>query len=132
MKKFLPLLLVLLFACGKEKKPDYTRQINAVKKAFEQKKIDSLQPHLASGYTIKGLPQGLEPLIMPQLLAQVPAPTKYEIKGEAKEKMGTRVKALFYYKDMEPKKVDFLFASDGKILELNIMNEAKIETGAAK
>ncbi|TRW25921.1 hypothetical protein FMM05_06775 [Flavobacterium zepuense] len=133
MKKLLPLLLLLaLLSCSDKEKPDYNIQITAVKQAFEQKKIDPLQPYLAIGYTIKGLPEGLEALAIPQILQQVPAPIKYEIKSEAKEEMGTRVKALFYYADGKPKNVDFLIAGDGKILELNIMNDAKIDATSGK
>lgn len=115
-------------ACGKEEKADYNIQVNAVKEAFEHKEMDSLRPFLASGYTIKGLPEGMESLILPQILKKMPAPDQFTIKSEIKEKRGTRINAVFYYKDGVSIPCNFLIAKDGKFLELNILDGAKITT----
>jgi len=127
MKKIIPLLLLLIISCNKNKKVDYTPQLSALKKAFEQKKIDPLQPYLANGYTIKGLPQGMESMIFPKLLEALPTVEKYEIKSETPEKMGMRIKAIYHFKGIPPQNANFLIAGDGKFLELNFMNEAMVE-----
>lgn len=131
MKKLIPILFLFFIACQKEKK-DYNIQINAVKQSFETKKIDSLKPYLANGFTMKGLPEGMESLILPEILKKAPAPEKFIIKSETKEERGTRVIVDFYYQNQEPEKANFLIAKDGKFLELNIFEDVKVSTKTEK
>jgi len=130
MKKILPLFLLLLISCNPKGKIDFPKRVNAVKTAMEQKSLDSLSPYLANGYTIKGLPQGMESMILPLLFQKLPAPEKFTITSEKKEKKGTRLEVTFYYNGEIPAKADFLIAKDGKFLELNILKDAKISTTA--
>lgn len=117
----------LLLSCS-EKKMDYEKRINAVKIAIEQKKMDSLQPYLANGYTIKGLPEGMESMILPMLLDKLPVQKRFIIENQKQEKRGMRLKVTFYDANNKPIKSNFLIAKDGKFLELNILEEAKIST----
>jgi len=128
MKTLLFAVSLLLFSCENNDKPDFKIQLNAVKTAFKHKEIDSLRPFLANGYTVKGLPEGLEPMVLKELIKKMPAPEKFMIKSEAPEKRGTRITADFYYEDNVVKNYNFLIAKDGKLLELNILGDAQIET----
>ena len=71
-KNSLLCLILLVFLSCSDHTIDYEKRIEAVRTAFEQKKIDSLQPYLANGYTIKGLPEGMEPIIFPIVLQKLP------------------------------------------------------------
>jgi len=115
-------------SCFSDKKIDFDKRITAVKMAFEQKKTDSLQPYLANGYTIKGLPEGMESVILPMLLQKLPKQEKYIITESKEEKRGTRLKVSFYDASDHEIKSNFLIAKDGKFLELNILEDAKIST----
>ena len=119
--------LLFLTACS-DKSIDYSKRIDAVKMAFEQKNIDSLQPYLANGYTIKGLPEGMESTILPMMLAKLPKQEKYTITSTKEEKRGTRLTVIFYDASGNQIKSNFLIAKDGKFLELNILEDAKIST----
>jgi len=70
----------------------------------------------------------MESMIFPKILEKLPAIKKYEIKSETHEKMGMRIKALYYFEGIPPQTADFLIAGDGKFLELNFVNEAIVET----
>lgn len=98
--------------------------------AFEQKNLDSLQPYLANGYTIKGLPEGMESMILPMLLQKLPKQVKYTITSMKEEKRGTRLTVTFYDASNKAIKSNFLIASDGKFLELNLLEDATISTTA--
>jgi len=63
---------------------------------------------LANGYAIKGLPKGLESIILSELYKKLPAPEKITIKKEITEKIGTRIDADFYHKDNVIKSYNFL------------------------
>lgn len=125
-------IILLFVSCLNNKKIDFEKRIDAVKIAFEQKKMDSLQPYLANGYTIKGLPEGMESTILPIMLQKLPKQEKYVITNTAEEKRGTRLKVTFYDASGNTIKSNFLIAKDGKFLEINILEDAKISTSVNK
>jgi len=118
----------MFVSCLKDKKIDFDIRMEAVKMAFEQKSIDSLQPYLANGYTIKGLPEGMESMILPMLLEKLPKQEKYTINSATEEKRGTRLTVTFYDASNKTIKSNFLVAKDGKFLEFNLLEDAKIST----
>ncbi len=127
-KVTLSFFFLLFLSCANDKKMDYDKRINAVKIAFEQKSIDSLQPYLANGYTIKGLPEGMESFILPIVLKKLPIQKRFTIDSQKEEKRGMRLKVTFYDANNKAIKSNFLVAKDGKFLELNILEDAKIST----
>lgn len=132
MKKILLLLVFVLLSCNNKGEIDYTKRINAVKTAFEYKTIDSLSPFLANQYTVKGIPEGMEPIVVPMLFQKMPAPKKFTIESQTKEEKGMRLKVIFYDAENNPSNADFLVAKDGKFLELNVLSDAKISTSVEK
>lgn len=129
MRNIIFLLLLLLFSCSKkQEEANHAIQINAVQNAFKEKGIENLMPYLAYGYTIKGIPKGLESIILPSILENFPAPKKFTIEKEAKEKNGTRVFVVFYNAEDIPMKSNFLINEDGMIAELNIIEDAEVTT----
>lgn len=125
------IFLFTLTSCN-DKEIDFDKRINAVKIAIDRKKIDSLKPYLANGYTIKGLPEGMESMILPIMIEKLPAQKKFVITSTSKEKRGTRLKVTFYDANNTTIKSNFLIAKDGKFLELNILEDAKITTDVSK
>lgn len=119
---------LLFLSCTNEKKMDFEKRINAVQIAFEQKKVDSLEPYLANGYTIKGLPEGMESMVLPMILEKLSIQKKFTIDSQKEEKRGTRLNVTFYDTANKPIKSNFLIAKDGKFLELNILEDAKVST----
>lgn len=125
------ILLLTLSSCN-TKEIDFEKRIDIVKTAINQKKIDSLKPYLANGYTIKGLPEGMESMILPIMIEKLPSQKKFIITSNSKEKRGTRIKVTFYDTNNTTIKSNFLIAKDGKFLELNILEDAKINTEIEK
>jgi len=132
MKNILLLLAFVLLSCNSKGEIDYTKRINAVKTAFEYKTIDSLSPFLANQYTVKGIPEGMEPMVMPMVFKKMPAPKKFIIESQTKEEKGMRLNVIFYDAENNPSNADFLVAKDGKFLEVNILGDAKISTSVEK
>lgn len=123
MKNAILFLVLLLFSCSKkQEKADYVIQISAVQST------GNLIPYLAYGYTIKGIPKGLEPIVLPSILENFPAPKNFTIEDEVKEKSGTRVSVVFYNAEDIPMKSNFLINEDGMIVELNIIEDAEVTT----
>lgn len=125
------ILLLTISSCN-NKEIDFEKRIGIVKKAINQKKIDSLKPYLANGYTIKGLPDGMESMILPILIQKLPSLKKFIITSNSKEKRGNRIKVTFYDVNDSIIKSNFLIAKDGKFLEINILEDAKINTEIEK
>jgi len=132
MKNILLLFAFFIVSCNTKGEIDYNRRINAVKTAFEYKTIDSLAPFLANQYTVKGIPEGMEPMVMPMLFKKMPAPAKFSIESQTREEKGMRLKVVFYDAENNPTHADFLVARDGKFLEVNILADAKISTSVEK
>lgn len=132
MKNIVLLFLFMMLSCNNKGEIDYTKRVNAVKTAFEHKTIDSLSPFLANQYTVKGIPEGMEPFVMQMFFQKMPAPKKFVIESKTKEEKGTRLKVVFYDAQNTPRKADFLVAKDGKFLELNVLGDAKISTSVEK
>lgn len=129
---FFALLALLLpavwYSCSDKNPKEIETRVEAVYQSLKYHTIDSLRPYLASGFTVKGLPQGLEPMILPTVFKELPEPNRYEIIESTPEKRGTRLKVTFFFSKIDPIHADFLIASDGKFLEFNLLENAKIKT----
>lgn len=132
MKNLSTLTLCLLLFClngnaqikGKQT-TKFTAQIEILLDAFKTKKIDKLTPILLPGYTIKGIPKGLESVALPQIVEQMPEFTRYSIINVKPEKGNQRVNLLFVLKDQKVN-VNILFDKQGKIRELNLLEDAEV------
>lgn len=132
--KRITILSVLLFMLlnsvnaqiSKQQKYRFDSQINIIMDAFKTKKVAKLNTILTTGYTIKGLPKGIEPLALPQIVQQLPSFTKYEIKNVTAEKENYRVFLVFILKE-EKLSSNLLIDKHGKIKELNLLEDSKID-----
>lgn len=115
-------------SCSDKDPKEINKRIEILHQSLRQHSMDSLRPYLAPGYTVKGLPEGLEPFVLPTVFEKFSTPTRYEITGNATEKHGTRLRVTFYFEQMEPLKANFLLTSDGRFLELNLLENAKVQS----
>ncbi len=117
---------IVLSSCTAKDPMEIESRIETVHKSLKMHTIDSLRPYLAPGYTVKGLPQGLEPFVLPSVFEKFPSPDRYEITKTETEKRGTRLYVTFYSAKSKPVNTNFLIASDGKFLELNLLEDADV------
>ncbi|RWW96720.1 hypothetical protein [Flavobacterium cerinum] len=84
---------------------------------------------LNEAYTIAGVTRGAEDLVLPQVLPQLTALDSCTIEKTSQEQHGTRVATVFF--DSLTRfgyQGNFLFSSESKIRELNIVDTAEIQT----
>ncbi|NMH27430.1 hypothetical protein [Flavobacterium silvaticum] len=124
------LLSLLCSSCADKSTGEIESRVEIVQKSMQHHSLDSLRPYLASGYTVKGLPQGFEALVLSELFKKMPAPKGYVITKTSEEKRGTRLKATFYFENIDSLHANFLIAKDGQFLELNLLDSADIKTAA--
>jgi hypothetical protein len=129
---FFSFVLMSFISCKNNNEIDYEKRINAIKVAINQKTIDSVRPYLASGFTVKGLPEGMESVILSVMIPKLPSLKKFVINSSKKEKRGTRLIVTFYDVNNGIMKSNFLIANDGKFLEFNLLDNAKISTAVSK
>ena len=118
----LMLSFVIQLTAHAQEKSKYEPQLNALIKSFEKKDVKIIEKELAAGYTIGGMPEGLEAQVLPQVIPQFNGYTAYTILSEVKEKENTRVKITA----KNPGKncsvnMNFLFDKENRIKELNIL-----------
>ncbi|GEC80165.1 hypothetical protein B0A61_06355 [Flavobacterium aquatile LMG 4008 = ATCC 11947] len=137
MKRIYKIIVVLLLVVNnlnsqnknsfsKEEKLHFEPQINLLLDAFKTKKVAKLNKTLAIGYTIKGLPKGIEALALPQIIQQMPSFNKYEVKSLKFEKENYRIFLVFILKEQKINS-DLLIDRQGKIKELNLLENLKMD-----
>lgn len=127
-------LLLLLFIMSvaflqAQNKSKFAPQLDTLLEMFAKKNAKVAQSILHKDYIIAGIFPGAEEQVLPQLFAQFPKFDGYTILSEKKEAKGTRVAVNFTEKSSGFEyPSNFLIDESGIILELNLLENAKIET----
>lgn len=130
-KLLLPIILLLLAFIGNaQQKSKFAPQLDAVLKMFTTRNTEAAAGVLAENYTIARIFPGMEEQVLKEVLKQLPVFSGYIIKTEKPDKEGTRLTVDFTVKNDDDKKfpASFLILKDGKIQELNILENATVET----
>ena len=131
--KIKSLLLLLLISntvmLQAQDKSKFAPQLDKLLEMFAKKDAKVGQSILHKDYTIAGIFPGAEEQVLPQLFSQFPKFDGYSIVSENKEAKGTRVTVNFTEKSSGFEyPSNFLISEAGIILELNLLENAKIET----
>ena len=118
------LTLQSLFACAQQG-IDYNKSTDLVYDAFKAKNYKMLKPLLDPNVKIGDLPKGMNDMIIPQIIDQMPKPQNYKITKSVKEGTNTRVYTDCTLTDNEKYKWTFLFNKEGKIIELDVLGDGK-------
>lgn len=110
---------------------NYQKELDAIFKAFQEKDYELLKPLLDDKVRIGDLPQGFNDMVLPQVLNQLPKPVSYKITDEAKEENGYRVHTEYTYESGLVRPQSFLFDSNKKIIDFDVLAGAKTMTAQA-
>lgn len=128
MKTIITLLLLAITLIVSGQAPNrYKAQFDTLYEAVKTEKIDPIQPYLAAGYKLQSIPAGMEEELLPQLLASFPKVTGYEIVSETKQGENIKVEAKF----LPSVSLALVFNSEGKIIQLNLVESATWNNGAS-
>jgi hypothetical protein len=126
-KSLLVVLVILFSQWTTAQKDSYKKEADIVFQSFKTKKYELLRPLLDPNVKIaEGIPQGLNDLVLPQIIKQLPAPLSYKIIKTEKKGATTKITAQYKYKDSTVAHY-FVFNEKGKITDLNIFSDAKAE-----
>lgn len=129
---FLTTFFLTTIAGFSQTQSKFKPQLDKVLLMFSKKDIKEIEPLLHKNYIIAGVPAGINQQLLPQLIQQLPGFDAYTIKSEKKEKNGTRINLFFTKKNANQYNSNFLIDGNGKILELNILENASISTQTTK
>jgi predicted aspartyl protease len=118
---FIGLLLSAGVAFGQT--TDVTKEMDIVFSSLKNQDYTLLKPLLDENVKVSELPTGMNDIVLPQVLRQLPAPYKYEITSVSAEGSNTRVSTHFY-DEHRTSDHDFLFNADRKLIEMNILKNA--------
>lgn len=129
-KSLLVLLLIMaVTSVSAQGKSKFAPQLDKILEMFIKKDAKVAASVLHKDYTIAGIFPGAEEQVLPQLFEQFPKLDGYTIVSEKQEAKGTRIvinftekKSGFEYPS------NFLIDKNGIVTELNLLDNAKIET----
>lgn len=126
MKK-ISLLVFLLFSCTiLAQEVTYKKELDLIYQSFKTKNYDLIKPLLTPMTTIgTALPAGMCDSVIPQILNQLPEPVSYTISEITEKNGGTHIRTEYVYKEAPNRIQSFFFNKDGKILDFDVIPEAK-------
>jgi hypothetical protein len=123
------LLLLNIASATGQNKSKFIPQLDLVLRMLNTKDVKVAQSVLHKDYIIAGIFPGAEEQVLIKLFAQLPKFDGYTIVSEQKEERGTRICLHFTQKESADKfPSNFLIDNNGIITELNLSENAKIET----
>lgn len=128
--KYSLLLFFLMYSMLFHSQPkiSYQPQLNKVREMFKTGNVGVIAPVVLKNYTIKGIPVGFESKVLEAIIDEMPRFDSYKIVSEKDEAAGTRVTAVFMLKKGNEKlNSNFLISKAGKIIELNILENANVK-----
>ncbi len=133
MKKlfsFSILVLAATFAATAQGE-QYKQELDALFNSFKQKDYTTMKPLLDKNVKIGTLPTGMNDAVVPQVLKQLPVPTGYKVVKETKEGANVRIYTEYQYASGNKRAQNFVFNTDKKIVDLDILGDAQVATMSA-
>lgn len=121
LKSIAILCFFISFAASAQQ--DFSKKVNIVFTSIKSKSYTDLKSILDKDVKIGNLPRGMNDVVIPQVLNQMPVPAAYVIAKIETEQGGTRVRTVFDYNDKK-RNHSFLFDTNGMITEMDILEGA--------
>ncbi len=109
----------------------YAGKMDSLFKGFMNADYNIIKPLLDEHVKIGDLPTGMNDTVVPQVLAQLPKPTACKVTSEELHNINTKVSAVFVINGKEADR-SFLFNKDGKVVEMDILGNAKTKTSVVQ
>lgn len=103
----------------------YQPSLDSIYSAFKQRDYAFVKPMLDPNVKIGDLPKGLNDMVVPQILAQLPEPKSYTVMEANAENDGTRVYTRYIFANGDTAQRSFLFDKTGKITDFDILEGVK-------
>ncbi len=109
---------------------DYKKELDIIFSAFQEVDYETLKPVLDPNVKIaEKIPTGMNDLIIPQILLQLPVPDSYTILKTETIGENRKITTEYSYSGGNKRLQFFTFNKEGKVIDLDILSDAsKVET----
>jgi len=106
---------------------DYKKELDIIFLAFQKQNYELIKPLLDDQVKInEKIPVGMNDLIIPQVMTQLPIPDSYKIIKTETIGKNKKITAEYIYKDREKPRLQFFtFNKEGNVIDLDILSDAK-------
>lgn len=127
IRTFLFVMTLALLPNFSNAQQDYKKELDIIFIAFQKQNYELIKPLLDERVVInEKIPVGMNDLIIPQVMAQLPIPDSYKVIKIETIGKNTKITTEYVYKDREkPRPQYFTFNKEGNIIDLDILSDAK-------
>jgi len=115
-------LVFLQVAHGQENR---TQALDLLFEGFQTQNYQVIRPLLHQQVKIGPLPIGMNDLVVPQVLKQLPEPVSYTVTGTERTDSTEKIRTDYRYADGKTRYQGFVFNRAGQLIELDILSDAK-------
>ncbi|NMH27429.1 hypothetical protein [Flavobacterium silvaticum] len=126
-------LITLIFASvalltatvGQAQENEYRKELDAVFNSFKNKNYSLLKPIVDDQVKINpNIPVGMNDMVIPQVIAQLPSPQSYKVIKTEKVGGGYKFTVEYSYKERNARLQYFTFNEKRKIVDLDVLGDA--------
>lgn len=127
IRTFLFVMTLALLPNFSNAQQDYKKELDIIFIAFQKQNYELIKPLLDERVVInEKIPVGMNDLIIPQVMAQLPIPDSYKVIKIETIGKNKKITTEYVYKDREkPRPQYFTFNKEGNIIDLDILSDAK-------
>lgn len=109
---------------------DLTKELDILFTGFKNQDYETLKPLLDDEVKIsENIPVGMNDMVIPQVLAQIPVPDSYKVIKTEKIGDNQKITTEYFYKERDKRVQYFTFNSKGIVIDLDILSDAtKVES----
>lgn len=109
---------------------DLTKELDILFTGFKNQDYETLKPLLDDEVKIsENIPVGMNDMVIPQVLAQIPVPDSYKVIKIEKIGDNQKITTEYFYKERDKRVQYFTFNSKGIVIDLDILSDAtKVES----
>ena len=122
-------MVFFTIVCASAQAEKYKSELDTLFRAFKDKDYEVMKSLLDPKVKIiDDIPTGMNDMILPQVVAQLPVPVGYKVISAEKEGDNTRITTEYSYAEGEPRLQYFVFNPGRKVVHLDILRDAQAET----
>lgn len=127
LAKGILLVAILISQSSFSQTKDYTKELDIIFNSFKTKNYELIKPLLDSNVKISpSIPTGMNDLVIPQVIAQVPVPDSYTVLKTEDIEGNVKVTAAYNYGTGKRFQY-FVFDKNGKVTDLDILHDADVK-----